>query len=367
MPVPGPSRPGPSPRRGPSPSLPTGLFYILHGDDELGIAEDLSRLRKKLAGGDPAMADLNTHLLSGAQLTMQELRSICDTLPFLSDRRLVIVRGLLSRIAPERKSRDQEQPAEEDPAWKRAFVAELLDYLPRLPKDTRLVFVEGKLLDASHRILKLALERGEQRGAVVLTHSAPKDSEIPARIHKDVRSRGGSISTEAVRLLADLIGPDLRLLDLEIEKLLAYADGRQVTVQDVQDLVSQAREADIFKLTDSLSHHETDKALRILHRLMDEDKEPLWVLAMLARQIRILIQVGELRSDAMGKEQIAKRLGLHPFAVEKALGQVGSFTMAQLEAAHSRLVSTDWAIKTGQIEPDLALDLLVTALSERSG
>jgi len=364
MPALGQSGSRPAARRGPPPTLQTGLFYILHGDDELGISEELARLRGKLGGGDSGMADLNTNVLAGAQLTMGRLRHVCGTIPFMSDRRLVIVRGLLSRLAPERRSRDQEPPAEEDPAWKRAFMAELLEYLPKLPKDTRLVFVEGKLLDDSHRILKFARERGEQQGAYVLIHKAPKDGELPGRIQKEVRSKEGSISTEAAKLLADLIGPDLRLVDLEIEKLLAYADGRQVTIQDVDVLVSQAREADIFKLTDCIGRHETDRALQILHGLVDDGRDPLYILSMLARQVRILIQVGELRSGSMAQEEIAKRAGLHPYVVEKALAQVGNFSMAQLEAAHSRLVSTDWAIKTGEIEPALALDLLVIALGE---
>ena len=339
----------------------TGLFYILHGDDELATDEDLGKLKEKLAG-DSAMADLNTHVLT-AQATMGELRHACDTIPFLSDRRLVIVRGLLARLAPERKARDQEPAEKEDPAWKRAYLAELLEYVPRLPPTTRLVFAEVKLLEKSHPILKLALERGPGQGAYIVERKRPTDKELPGRIVYRVRASKGEISTEAAKLLSDLVGPDMRLLDSEIEKLLAYTDGRRITDQDVELLVSQAREAVIFELTDCLGRRETARALRLVHHLIEDGAEPLYILSMLARQIRILIQVGQLHSEHVSQEEIVRRLGLHHFVVEKALLQVGSFTMAQLETAHSRLVSADWAIKTGEIEPPLALDLLVIELS----
>jgi DNA polymerase-3 subunit delta len=364
MPEPGQPRPKETAVGGPPPPAETGWLYILHGDDELGTSEELARLRQRL-GKDSAMADLNTNVLAGAQLTMGELRHACDTVPFLSDRRLVIVRGLLARLAPARRSRDQEPAEQEDPAWKRAFVADLLAYLPQLPHTARLVFVESELLDASHKILRFARERGTEHRAYVKAYQVPKDGDLPGNVHKRVRDRKGTISTEAAKLLADLIGPDLRLLDLEIEKLLAYADGRQVTAQDVELLVSQAREAVIFELTDCMSRHETATALRLLHRLLEEQEEPPYLLSMLSRQIRILMQVGQLRSERLSRDDITRRLGLHPFVVEKALAQAGSFSMAQLEAAHSRLVETDWAIKTGEIEPPLALDLLVVALSQQ--
>jgi len=344
------------------PALPeAGLFYILHGDDELAIDEVLGKLKKKL-GGESAMADLNTHLLT-AQATMGELRHACDTIPFLADRRLVIVRGLLARLAPERKAKDQEPAEKEDPAWKRAYLAELLEYLPKLPPTTRLVFVEERLLEKTHRVVKLARELGPRQGAHVVEQKRPGDKELPGKIVERVRALKGEISTEAAKLLSDLVGPDMRLLDSEIDKLLAYTDGGRITEQEVELLVSQAREAVIFELTDSLGQHETGRALRLVHQLIDDAVEPLHILSMLARQIRILIQVGQLRSERLSQEEIIRRLGLHPFVVEKALLQAGSFSMAQLESAHSRLVSADWAIKTGEIEPPLALDLLVIELS----
>jgi DNA polymerase-3 subunit delta len=201
------------------------------------------------------------------------------------------------------------------------------------------------------------LARGSKNGR------PPLNRGLPWWIQQHAGELGGKVSPQAAELLAALIGPDLRLLDVEIDKLLLYVDGRRpVSVEDVRTLVSRAREARVFDLVDCVGRRETAKALKLLHQMLEDESEPLQILGMLGRQIRILIQVSELRSQGLAPPEIANTLKLHPFVVSKALGQVDKFPMAQLEAAHRRVVETDWAIKTGRMDVVLALDLLVITL-----
>jgi len=329
------------------------VFYIFHGEDEFSRSEELARLRAKLAEGDRAMADLNTTVLDGNKVTMGELRHACDAIPFLSERRLVIVHGLLSRLGGGRKGGSSQD----------AYLKELAAYLPQLPPTTRLIFVEERTLPPSHPILKVAKEERKRRKGFVREFNLPREDALPRWIRQRVEEQGGRVSSEAVALLAALVGNDLRQLDQEIEKLLLYADGRQITSRDVRLLVGRARETSIFDLVDQVSRRRTDVALRLLHRLLDEGESPLYLLAMLARQIRILIQIAELQEQGMNRREIAARLNLHPFVVKKGLNQARNFSMAQLEAAHERLVETDWAIKTGEMEDVLALEMLIVNLT----
>jgi DNA polymerase-3 subunit delta len=103
--------------------------------------------------------------------------------------------------------------------------------------------------------------------------------------------------------------------------------------------------------------------MRVLHRMLEEGAEPLYLLAMLARQVRILIQVSELSKQRLPPQRIAKRIKQHPFVVKKGLQQSRNFSPDQLTAAHQCLVETDWKIKTGELEPGLALDILVVSLT----
>jgi DNA polymerase-3 subunit delta len=342
------------------------VFYVLHGADEFSRAEMLAELKAKMAEGDP-LADLNTTVLDGSQVTLGELRHACDTVPFMAERRMVIVNGLLSRLAPGKRQglRAEGQEGErEEPAWKKEYVASLADYLPNLPDTARLFFVEATELKASHPILKLVRRMGAAQGAYEKKYSKPKADALPGWIMRRAREKGGAISSEAVEMLAALVGNDLRLLDGEIEKLLLYAGDRQVTTQDVRALVSRAREAVIFDLVDCVGRRQTDEALKLLHQMLDDLAVPLYLLSMLGRQVRILIQVSELVSQGLTPPEISKSLKLHPFVVKKGIAQSRSFSMAQLEKAHECVVEADWSIKTGRMDDVLALDMLVVDLTQ---
>lgn len=345
-----------------TPAGRSGKYYIIHGTDELRRDRLLDQLRADLKG-DPAMGDLNTSVLDGRQLTMGELRHVCDSVPFLADRRLAIVHGLLNRLAPERRTRDQDSSPPSEPGWKRTFVKELLDYLPSLPETTRLLFVESRTLVDSHPVVKLARAQGEGQGAYIRKYEAPDERSLPDWIQQQARERGGRVSPEAAALLAELIGSDLRLLDLELDKLLVYADERAVNKRDVELLVHHARETNVFDLVGCLGRRQADRALELLHGLLDDGEPALIILSMLARQVRLLIQVSELRAQRVAEAEMARRLGLPQWLPQKLLAQAGLFSMAELETAHRRLVETDQAIKTGQVDGDLALDLLLLDLT----
>ncbi len=360
------------------------MFYILHGENEFDRDEAAAKLRRELATGDPAMVELNTSAFDGSRLTMGELRHACDSIPFMAECRLVIVHGLLTRLASGRKGEEQDVAAEQDPAWKRTLRDQLIAYLPTLPPTTQLIFIESKTLPVSDPVLKLAQERkkaekeqekkagkDQEKKAgkdqeVVTAFPLPKEKELVGWIQKRVADSKGKISGDAAWLLAELIGLDLRLLDQEIDKLLTYVGGeRPVNAEDVRTLVSRAREEKIFALVDCVGRRETARALQLLHYLLEQEEHPLQILAMLGRQIRILIQVSELRKQGLVPPEIAGELGFAPWMADKFVDQAKKFDMAQLEAAHQRLVETDWAIKTGKAEETLALDLLVVGLGQR--
>lgn len=341
------------------------MFYVFHGEDEFSRTEELSRFRGQMAGGDAAMAELNTTALDGKGLTMGELRHVCDSIPFMADRRLVLVHGLLSWLWPGQATKKQRSTTDEGPAWKRAFLEDLAAYLPALPPTTRLFFLESKALPGSHPILKLAKAEEQNKQGFARLFDKPNEKQLPRWIEQRARDKGGTIDREAVQELAELIGNDLRQLEQEIEKLLVYAGGREVGIEDVQILVSRASQTSIFELVDCVGRRETDRALRLLHRMLEDGAHPLYLLTMLARQVRILIQVKELQAEGRRQQEMARQLKLHPFVVGKGAAQSRNFDMVELEAAHERLVETDWAIKTGAMEEVLALDTLVVKLTQR--
>jgi DNA polymerase-3 subunit delta len=321
---------------------PVPVFYVFHGADEFTRAETLADFRSRL--GPPDTTDLNTTFLDGKKTTLAELRHVCDAIPFLAEKRLVIVEGLLTRAISQQE-----------------FLGELAEYLSRLPETTRLVFVEGRPLPDSHPIVQAA--RQSERG-YVKQFDPPDARALPKWIEGRARKHGGEIEPQAAAQLAAVVGADLRLLDQEIAKLVTYAGTeRPITAADVDAVVPYAQAAVVFDLVDALGRRDGRTATQTLHRLLDAGEHPLGLLSMIVRQFRLLIQVKELKAEGANPQAIAKALGIHPFPARKLHTQATCFTVEQLEGVYRNLLDTDVAIKSGEIEAEVALDLLVAGLA----
>ncbi|MFQ6057917.1 MAG: DNA polymerase III subunit delta [Anaerolineae bacterium] len=327
------------------------MFYIFHGEDEFSRAEALADMKDRM--GDPTWADLNTTILDGRKVTLAELIHTCDAVPFLGERRLVIVKGLLTRLEPKRGEEVSEEA--------RRFIQGLREYLRRLPESTRLVFLEPRSLSRNNPILKLAQK--DERG-YVKEFKPPRRDDLNWWITQRVKGKGGDILPGAVTELAAFVGNDLRLLDQEIEKLITYVGGaRAISTEDVHLLVSYAQEANVFQMVDALGRRDRRRAITLLHELLDSGQAPAYLLYMITRQFRILMQIKELSQGGASAGEIKARLGLHPFVVDKGLEQARNFSMGQLEAIYGQLLEADTAMKTGRTEPALALDLLIVGLT----
>lgn len=319
-------------------------FYIFHGSDEFTRSEAVASLRRRMG----ELGELNTVYLDGRTVTLEELRRAGETMPFLADRRLVLVTGLLTRLG-----RGKERGLQEG----------LLRLLQTLPETTRLVFIEDGSLPADHPVLKYAAGREE---ALVRQFEPPPLEALPDWIQKRARLHGGEIARPAAVHLAQVIGPgDLRLLDGEILKLVTYAGpGRAVTADDVAQLVPYVQQAVVFDLVDALGRREGRQAAILLHRLLDAGENPMAILGMVVRQFRLLIMVKDLAGRGENPASSAQRLSLHPFVARKLHTQSANFTPAQLERIYRYLLDLDRAIKTGEITPEAALDLLLAGLGE---
>jgi DNA polymerase-3 subunit delta len=343
------------------------MFYVFYGPDELSRTEALAEMKAQL--GDPSIADLNIARLDGQSLSLGDLQQACGAIPFLSDRRLVIVTNYLTQLG--RRGRGQAEKAALDA---------LADYLTRLPDTLQLVFVEYEPRDEdarprppvvtkNHPILKLAQQHPECGQAREFALPG-KGAELTEWIAQRARRKGASIERAAADALGVAVGPDSRLLDSELEKLVTYAGAERttLTLADVELLVPYTGQSNIFTMVDAIGRRDGRAALPMLHKLLDEHPNKpeycLSLLGMIVRQFRMLIQVKELDGQSLAPSTIAKRVELNPFVVDKVRLQARNFSMRQLEAIYAQLLATDLAIKTGQMDGVLALDTLVAALCQ---
>ena len=346
------------------------MFYLLHGDDEFTIREQIKRLRQQ------GNFEYNQDTYNGGEVSLATITATCDTLPFLADQRFVVVEGLPKKrrgetSLPQAGKEDAINPAAtagkgskakkskkggKGSAESRAgFEKGLAEYIPHLPDSCVLVVLVDEVLDAGNPLLKAAGQYGKVTQCML-----PKGAALESWITKRAKSIGVSISPEAADLLAKFIGNQLRLLANELDKLATYAGNRAIIhVDDVRKLSAQVQEARIFDLTDALAQRNRTQALDILHDLLADGEPPLKLISTITTQVRSLVLVKELSQKGMRAPQIASSVGMSPYVADKALRQVGKFTPAQLEGAYRQLLATDAALKRSRMAPEMALDLLV--------
>ena len=299
--------------------------------------------------GDPSMADLNITLLDGKQATSADVLSSARAMPFLSDKRLVIVDGMLTWLT--RKGAGKSNKTE---------LTKLAEGLTHLPDWARVVFVEARTLSERNAILKLAKT---EPGGYHKEFNPPRN---PVRwiIDQARAEYETEIEPAAARALAEVIGDNLRAADSEIAKLAAYVnDERPISEADVMLLTPYVSEANVFEMVDALGKRDGKTASQLMHRLL-EDGEPLQLFGMMVRQFRLLILAREFINAGGSPKGIGKAIGVHPFVGEKLGVQVRAFSLENLEKIYHFLLETDIGIKTGKVEGILALDLLIASIAQ---
>jgi DNA polymerase-3 subunit delta len=343
------------------------MFYLLHGDDEFTSREQLKTLRQKDTFG------YNQDVYNGTDADLKKIIITINTLPFLSEQRLVIIDGLPKKkrssetaatvgveaasteSGKSSKTRKSKKSSKPGPLTRASFEKELAEHAVTIPETTILVVLAEEVLEASSPLAKAAEQSGK-----VIQNTLPKGAALENWITKRAKHLGVSIKPEAKKLLGDFIGNNLRLLANELDKLATYVGkGATITIDDVRQLSAQVQEARIFDLTDALAQRNRQQALNILHDLLSDGEPPLKLLSTITSQIRSLLLVKELTQKGMRAPQIVSTLGIAPFIVDKSLRQVGKFSLAQLENAYRQLLATDAALKRSRLTPEMALDLLV--------
>jgi DNA polymerase-3 subunit delta len=191
-----------------------------------------------------------------------------------------------------------------------------------------------------------------------------RDAELPGWVLQRAKKKGTEITRAAATELAQLIGADLRSLDSELEKLVTYVDAdATIEVDDVRELVTGAG-AGIFAFLDAIAERRPAAALGNLHGQLSGGADPANIYAQVVALIRRLLVVKELTAERKPLAQNAPAFDVRssPFALEKLQRQAARIPIADLEQAYALLRDTDIAVKTGRIEPELALDLVIAEI-----
>jgi DNA polymerase-3 subunit delta len=333
------------------------LFYILSGEDDFSIARELDIIKKGI--GEQEMLSTNTNILDGKTVSADEFRSVCESAPFLSEKRLVIVQGLLDRFGiktPSAKSKSAKN-IENQPAAYEAFG----NCIFKLPPSTILVLIEDELKD-NNPLLKLISPK-----AKITNFQLLKASELRQWVTNHVIKESSKISVPALNLLIRLIGSNLWVMSSELNKLATYAQGRQIEEKDVKALVSYTQQSSVFNLVDAIMEFKANEAESLLQQLMDKGATASYLLSMLYRQMRLIVRARDMKRQGVKEPDMRQRLGVaSEYVVKKTLEQAARYSMPRIKQVYQQLLETDIAIKTGKYSEDLALNILIAELCQRA-
>lgn len=326
------------------------VVYLLRGDDEMAVKEFLDKLYRML--GDATIADMNFTRLDGRGLDMNELRTASGAMPFLAERRVVVL------------SNPPSAPAEKD-----RFCA----FFDRLPDSTALVLLlhdhprrnDWESYPEQHWLVQWARQAGDR--ALLRDLALPDPHKMAGWILKKAEEEQGEFTAQAAAALAERIGNDTRTATLEVQKLLSYVNySRPVTREDIEQVSTRLDDPDIFALVEALGEKDGKKALNELHTLLEEE-DWMGVFPMIVRQFRLLLLTREMMDAGGGPDRVAQELrskyfNVAPFLAARLYRQAGRFSIRTLEEIYRQLLQVEETLKSTPVEPSVALDTFVVEL-----
>jgi DNA polymerase III subunit delta len=314
---------------------------LLYGDNNLEIDEAVRAIRTTFPSTDALVLD-------GASVSLPDLSEACLTAGLFDPDRLVVVRGLHERMKGNRKDSELEE------------IKRLLGSIP----PTTTVILSSPGMPAEHVLVGAVREVG----GAVKPAMIPKRADLPRWIIQRVKAHDASIDADAAELLADLAGANPVLLETEIEKLATYAGrGERITVEAVETLVGAVPQDTIFTLVDEIAAGNRGQALQLLHaQVAQASSSPidfaLYLIRMLARQVRILLRIHLGQERGRSTSQITSELKIPRYYADRYLRQARRLSKDRLIAAIEQLAALEHGLKSGTTDAATGLDILVADL-----
>jgi DNA polymerase-3 subunit delta len=324
-------------RSGPLDFTKPAPVYVFHGPERLLVDRAVAALRD--ATVKPALRAFNYDVFdAGEKLDSRALVQAARTLPMMGGRRLVHVKGAHDLSA--------------------AQLEVLLPYLADPAPETVLLLVADKL-DTRLKFFAQAKKVG-----VVEKFEPPYENRLPGFVEDEARQQGLKLERGAAQRLADVVGRDLGRLCSSLEQLGLYAAGRAIKAEDVDELVADSRERNVFELCDATYAGNRPRALRAARNMLANRESAIGMVAMLARHARQLIRIRAL-GPRPSPGEVASALGLSPYFAGPLTEQARRYSDGALERALLELAAADRNLKgqgLGVAKAGLGDELLVERL-----
>ena len=303
--------------------------YLIVGEETYFIDETISKLKASMQKVDPELEVLFFDL---DEQPVDYVIDEADTIPFFSERKLIIAKNASFLKATEKGKEKIEHDVKRLELWLNN------------PSDTAVcVFIAPyEKLDERKKVTKLVKQH-----ASLVDAKTPETHDLYVWIEAEVSSYGKAITEEAKVRLVEMVGANMLQLRAEIDKMALYlGEEPEITEPVVIDLVAKTLEHDAFKMLNAYLSRNVKEALAIYHDLLRQKEEPIALVGLLASNIRAMNSVYYLSQQGYPQHQIASTLKMHPFRVKMILSQPNRPTTERLLQALYSLANVDLQLKS---------------------
>ncbi len=310
-------------------------LYLLYGEEAYLRRQYRDKLRAALVPADDTM---NCSVYSGKDINASEVVDLAGTMPFFAERRVIII---------------------ENSGWLKSGNDQFLALVKAIPDTTYLILVEEET-DKRSKLYKAVTANG---------YAALCEMQDEATLRKWVmgllKKENKLITPDALTLLLDKTGTSMENIRREVEKLVCYKYYDEgITASDVEELCIVQIQNQIFDMVEAVAQKKQKQALKLYYNLLALKEAPMKILALIARQFNMLLQVKEMKSKGYHESDIARQTGLNPYYPKKKyIPQAAQFRQAQLETALKACVEAEEAVKTGRMPDLLSVELIIVSLS----
>ncbi len=310
-------------------------FYLLYGSED--YLKKLYRDKLKAAILQDG-ADMNYSFFEGKDAEPKKVYEAAQTLPFFSDRRLIVVENSgLFKAASE--------------------MSELLD---ETPDTTVVVFVESEI-DKRSKLFKLIKDQG-----TISEMNGLDEQNLKLFVASLLEQEKKKITESTIMYLLDKTGSDMVNICNEVEKLLSYTYGKDViTTEDIDAVITTQITGKIFLMIDAIGTKQQSKALELYYDLLSVREKPMSILYLIIRHFNILLQTKNLQALGYNSSSISEKVGVPPFAVNKYIGQAKNFSITRLKEALEFGTEIEEQVKTGRMLEKIGVELFIVTFSKK--
>ena len=326
--------------------------YLFYGKEYYLIENAIKEIKLTLNDG---MIDFNLDVIDGKEISLDELISSIETLPFMDDRKIVILKDFELLKGKKKNFSDEDEKY-------------FTEYIENIPETTTLVFIVYGDIDKRKLLVKNISKNG-----VVFDCDKLSDMDLFKWVKKKFESNNVIIDNSQIMYFINSEGyldrnSEKTLLDLEneINKISLFVGKENKITNDIIDKLSHKKvENDIFKLIDYIGQKNSSDAIKILNDMLYEGESVFGIFSMISRQFTVIMQVRQLQIQGYSNKSIAERLKIHPFAVGKAIKQTKNFSDEIIIDILNSILESDFKIKNGLIKDTLSIEILISKYCKR--